>query len=96
MKELFNQLQGEDQVAILAGNQNAQNLQKRVQGVKEEAAKYPGIEVAGTFYHIETPQDSAAEVVRVQNAYPEVTGWAMVGGWPLFTKTLLTDLDPQK
>ncbi len=96
MKELSDQLQGEGQVAILAGNQNALNLQKRVQGVKEEAAKYPGIEVAGTFYHIETPQDSAAEVVRVQNAYPEINGWAMVGGWPLFTKTLLTDLDPAK
>lgn len=96
MKELAEQLQGEGQVAILAGNQNATNLQKRVQGVKEEAARYPGVEIAGTFYHIETPQDSAAEVVRVQNAYPEVTGWAMVGGWPLFTKTLLTDLDPAK
>jgi ribose transport system substrate-binding protein len=49
-----------------------------------------------TFYHIETPQDAAAEVIRVQNAYPEVTGWAMIGGWPLFTQTLLTDLDPKK
>ncbi len=23
-------------------------------------------------------------------------GWAMIGGWPLFTQTLLTDLDPKK
>ena len=45
---------------------------------------------------IETPQDAAAEVIRVQNAYPEVSGWAMIGGWPLFTQTLLTDLDPKK
>ena len=30
------------------------------------------------------------------NAYPDITGWAMIGGWPLFTKTLLTDLDPAK
>ena len=32
----------------------------------------------------------------MQNAYPEITGWAMIGGWPLFTQTLLTDLDPKK
>jgi ribose transport system substrate-binding protein len=44
----------------------------------------------------ETPQDAAAEVVRVQNAYPQIRGWAMIGGWPLFTQTLLTDLNPAK
>jgi ribose transport system substrate-binding protein len=83
-------------VAILAGNQNAPNLRNRVIGVKQEAAKSPGISIVDTFYHIETAQDAAAEVIRVQNAYPEITGWAMVGGWPLFTQTLLTDLDPKK
>jgi len=96
MAELAKQLNGKGQIAILAGNQNAPNLQKRVEGVKIEAKKYPGIKIVDTFYHIETPQDAAAEVVRVQNAYPEVTGWAMIGGWPLFTKTLLTDLNPAK
>lgn len=96
MTELAKQLGGKGSVAILAGNQNAPNLRRRVDGVKSEAAKYPGIKIVGTFYHIETPQDAAAEVVRVKNAYPEVTGWAMVGGWPLFTKTLLTDLDPAR
>ena len=96
MSELAKQMDGRGSVAILAGNQNAPNLRKRVEGVLKEAKKYPGIEIVGTFYHIETPQDAAQEVVRVQNAYPEITGWAMVGGWPLFTKTLLTDLDPAK
>lgn len=96
MAELSLQLSGKGQVAILAGNQNAPNLRKRVEGVKREAARHPGIAVVGTFFHIETPQDAAAEVVRVQNAYPEIQGWAMVGGWPLFTQTLLQDLDPAK
>ena len=96
MKELAAQMNGKGKIAILAGNQNAPNLRKRVDGVKSEAAKYPGISIAGVFYHIETPQDAAAEVIRAQNAYPDVTGWAMVGGWPLFTQTLLTDLDPKK
>jgi len=96
MRELAPLMNGKGKVAILAGNQNAPNLRNRVAGVKQEAAKYPGISIVDTFYHIETPQDAAAEVIRVQNAYPEVTGWAMIGGWPLFTQTLLTDLDPKK
>jgi ribose transport system substrate-binding protein len=96
MKELAPLMNGKGKVAILAGNQNAPNLRNRVDGVKREAAKYPGISIVGTFNHIETAQDAAAEVIRVQNAYPEVTAWAMIGGWPLFTQTLLTDLDPKK
>ena len=96
MAELAKQLDGKGRIAILAGNQNAPNLQHRVQGVKEEAKKYPGIQIAGTFNHVETPQDAAAEVIRVNNAYPDVRGWAMVGAWPLFTQSLLTDLDPAR
>lgn len=95
MAELVTLLGGKGKVAILAGNQNAPNLQKRVQGAKDEAARTPGIEVVGVFNHIETPQDAAAEVVRVNNAYPDIKGWAMIGGWALFTQTLLTDLDPK-
>jgi ribose transport system substrate-binding protein len=96
MDELAAQMGSKGTIAILAGNQNAPNLRKRVDGVKQAAAKYPDVKIAGTFYHIETPQDAAAEVIRVQNAYPQVQGWAMIGGWPLFTQTLLTDLDPAK
>ena len=96
MAELATLMNGKGKVAILAGNQNAPNLQRRVEGVKQEAAKHPGIEIIGTFNHIETPQDAAAEVIRVNNAYPELQGWAMIGGWPLFTQSLLTDLDPKR
>jgi ribose transport system substrate-binding protein len=96
MVELTKQLDGKGRVAILAGNQNAPNLRRRVDAVKAEAARHPGIQIVGTFYHIETPQDAASEVIRVNNAYPDIRGWAMVGGWALYTKTLLTDLDPRK
>ena len=96
MEELARQMGEAGSIAILAGNQNAPNLRKRVEGVKQAAAKYPKITIVDTFYHIETPQDAAAEVIRVQNAYPQIQGWAMIGGWALFTQTLLTDLNPQK
>jgi ribose transport system substrate-binding protein len=96
MAELAKLLNGKGKIAILAGNQNAPNLQRRVQGVKEEAAKTPGIQILGTFNHVETPQDAAAEVVRVGNAYPDIQGWAMIGGLALFTPSLVNDLDPKR
>ncbi len=96
MRELAPLMHDKGAVAILAGNQNAPNLRNRVLGVKQEAGRHPGIRIVDTFYHIETPQDAAAEVVRAQNANPQIQGWAMIGGWPLFTQTLLTDLDPAR
>ena len=96
MSELAKLMNGKGKIGILAGNQNAPNLQRRVQGVKDEAKKTPGIQILGTFNHIETPQDAAAEVVRVGNAYPDIQGWAMIGGWALFTPSLVNDLDPER
>lgn len=96
MDELAGQMGGKGKVAIIAGNQNAPNLQKRVQGARDAAKAYPGITIIDAFYHQETPQDAAAEVLRIKNAYPDVNGFAMIGGWALFTRTLLTDLDPKK
>jgi ribose transport system substrate-binding protein len=96
MAELAKLMDGKGKVAILAGNQNAPNLQHRVQGAQQEAAKYHGLTIVGVFNHIETPQDAAAEVIRVNNAYPDIQGWAMIGGWALFTQTLLTDLNPAR
>jgi len=96
MDELAAQMGGKGRIAIIAGNQNAPNLQNRVRGVRETATKYPGITIVDAFYHAETPQDAAAEVLRVKNAYPGLSGFAMIGGWALFTRTLLTDLDPKR
>ena len=89
MNELAKVMGGKGVVAILAGNQNAPNLQKRVQGVKNAAKKYPGIKIRDTYYHKETPQDAAAKVEQVMQANPDITGWAMIGGWPLFTDNAL-------
>ena len=89
MEQLAKEMGGKGVVAILAGNQNAPNLQKRVEGVKEEAKKYPDIKILDAYYHKETPQDAAAKVEQVMQSHPEITGWAMIGGWPLFTDNAL-------
>lgn len=89
MEELVKVMGGQGIVAILAGNQNAPNLQARVRGAREVAAKYPGIKIRDVYYHRETPQDAAARVEQVMQANPDITGWAMIGGWPLFTENAL-------
>src|SRR5690349_7854069 len=89
MEELAKIMGGKGVVAILAGNQNAPNLQKRAQGARNAAKKYPGIKIRDTYYHKETPQDAAAKVEQVMQANPDINGWAMVGGWPLFTDNAL-------
>src|SRR5690606_27225279 len=89
LEELAKAMGGRGVVAILAGNQNAPNLQKRVQGVKKAAKKYPNIEIRDTYYHKETQQDAAARVEQVMQSNPDVSGWAMIGGWPLFTDNAL-------
>jgi ribose transport system substrate-binding protein len=85
MEELAKIMNGRGVIAVLAGNQNAPNLQRRVQGVREAARKYPEITIRDVYYHKETPQDAAAKVEQVMEANPDITGWAMIGGWALFT-----------
>ncbi|MGO8678853.1 MAG: substrate-binding domain-containing protein [Limisphaerales bacterium] len=80
---------GKHVVAIPGGNQNARNIQNRVQGAVEEAKKYPNITIRGVYYSKEVPQDAAAKIEEVQTANPDIDGWAMVGSWSLFTDALL-------
>jgi ribose transport system substrate-binding protein len=96
MRELAARLQKKGSVAILAGNKDAPNLRKRVEGVRREAALNPGITIVGTFHHPETATDAAEEVVSAQTGNPKIQGWAMIGGWALSTPRLMKDLDPKK
>src|SRR6185369_1378106 len=89
MDELAKAMGEKGVVAILAGQQNAPNLQARVRGVKEAAKKYSGITIKDTYYHEENATAAANRVKEVQTANPDISGWAMVGGWPLFTKNAL-------
>jgi ribose transport system substrate-binding protein len=82
-------------VAILAGNQNAPNLQARAKAVVDEAKNFKNVKIVGTFNHGETPPEATQEVIKDNGANPEINAWAMVGGWPLFATSLLT-LDPAK
>ena len=93
MTELAKAMGEKGTIAILAGNQSAPNLQARVKAVREELKKYPNMKELndgnGVFYHPETPEDAARAVQTAQTTNPAIQGWAMVGGWPLFTKGAL-------
>ncbi len=97
LEELSTLLGGSGKVAILAGNPDAPNLQQRVAGVEAAARRHPDLEIVGVFHHVERPIDAAAEVLRVNEAHPDIKGWAMVGGWPMFEsarrRDVLSDLE---
>ena len=81
--ELGTLLGGKGKIAVLAGNPDAPNLRARSAGVSAGAPKR-GLTVVGIVHHAETPQDSASAVIKTNAAHPDLAGWAMVGGWPLF------------
>lgn len=91
MTELARVMNDKGTIAILAGNQTAPNLQKRVQGVKDELKNHPNIKLLpdGVFYHPETPEQASEAVNTAQSTHPDIEGWAMIGGWPLFAKNAL-------
>ncbi|MEL7471754.1 MAG: substrate-binding domain-containing protein [Planctomycetota bacterium] len=94
-RQLVNEMGEEGVVAILGGNQNAPNLQARIRGVQEVLGEHDGISIKGEYYHPETATDAAQKVQTVQSANPDITGWAMVGGWPLFTENALDGVHEQ-
>lgn len=78
-------------VWILSGDPGAQNLNARIAGVKSVLSK--SLKIKGYSY---TLQDSipmsVQEVENVLQANPDLLGYIMVGGWPLFTTGALPNL----
>jgi ribose transport system substrate-binding protein len=91
MQELAKAMGDKGTIAILAGNQTAPNLRNRVKGVRDELALHNQMKLLddGVFYHVETPEKAAEAVNTAQTTNPGIEGWAMIGGWPLFTKNAL-------
>lgn len=93
MKELAKAMNDQGTIAILAGNRSAPNLQARVAAVREALKNHSNMKELndgqGVFYHEEKPEKAAETVASAQNANPQIKGWAMVGGWPLFAADAL-------
>lgn len=89
MHALAKLLNGKGVVAAIDGNPNAANLQQRAAGFRAAGKKYPGIVLRDIYYHKETPQDAVAKIEQAMQANPDITGWGLLGGWPLFTENAL-------
>lgn len=90
MRQLAGVMGGQGTVAVLTGNPAAANLSNRVRGVQQAAAEFPGITIKNVYnFTPETATEAAARMQQVQTANPDITGWALVGGWPLYTDNAL-------
>lgn len=90
MRQLAGVMGGQGTVAVLTGNPAAVNLSNRVRGVQQAAAEFPGITIKNVYnFTPETATEAAARMQQVQTANPDITGWALVGGWPLYTDNAL-------
>lgn len=93
-EELALLLNGKGKVAILSGVQGAQNLTSRIQGVMDVLNTYPNIRVTTTVYCNDDATRAESLINSVMRQHPDLAGWAMVGGWALFTKTGLSGIKP--
>jgi len=90
MRQLAPMLDEHGTVAVLTGNPAASNLSARVEGVIEEAENFEGVNIKQVYSFMpETATEAVAKMQQVQTANPDINGWALVGGWPLYTDNAL-------
>jgi ribose transport system substrate-binding protein len=91
LKELASEINGKGSIAVLAGNRNALNLQRRLQGIKDEIKKHPNITLSpdDVYYNIEIPDIATETVARAQKKHPNIGGWIFIGSTVLQTKNSL-------
>lgn len=81
-------LGGKGTVAFIT-SLGANNLARRLDGVKDILAKYPDIRVVET-YDVKEDSVRASELIASgTNRYPNLGAWISVGGWPVFTQNAL-------
>ncbi len=88
MREIAAELKGKGKIAVLAGNKNAFNLQRRLQGIKDEAKKYPNITLnqENIYHNLEIPEIASETIARAQKANPDIDGWILIGSTALQIK----------
>jgi ribose transport system substrate-binding protein len=88
-------LNGKGTVAFLT-SLGANNLQRRMDGAKDELKKYPGIKVIETYDAKEDGTRAAELIASGTNRYPNLGCWISVGGWPVFSANTLDPVNPAK
>src|SRR5262249_9104344 len=82
----------EGEGAILSGQAGAPNPQERVAAARRTLIKYPRVRVLQTLF-CDDREDLAIEKIRAtMGKHPDLRGWVMVGGWPLFRTNALDSI----
>lgn len=84
------------EVVMLTGVRGAFNLEERMQGVKAALAKHPGVKLVQTVACDDDIAKAVSLIESTQRARPGLSGWAFVGGWPLFARGALASVDTKK
>ncbi|HEY0875081.1 MAG TPA: substrate-binding domain-containing protein [Vicinamibacterales bacterium] len=88
-------LDGKGTVAVITSI-GATNLQRRLEGLREALKAAPGIQIVEE-YDIKEDAVRCAEIIATgTRRYPDLGAWLSVGGWPVFTRNALADVDPSK
>lgn len=98
------QIMGEEAARLVAGKGKvallttigAENLSRRLDGVRESLKKYPDMRVVETYDVKEDPTRSAEIIATGTRRYPDLAIWISVGGWPVFVRNALDPIDPAR
>ncbi len=88
-------LGGKGTVALLT-SLGANNLQRRLEGVKDVLAKHAGITIVDTFDIKEDSTRCQELIAAGTNRYPNLGAWISVGGWPVFSANALDPVNPAR
>lgn len=90
MVELAKAMPDGGAVAVLTGSINAPNLNARVKGVVDVINEHENLSLQKVYDNPTEDAKRAVEIIeQAQGANPQIKGWAMVGGWALYTDNAL-------
>lgn len=90
MEALASEMPDGGSVAVLTGSINAPNLNDRVRGVTDVIDEHDTLTLQKVYDNPTEDSKRAVEIIeQAQAANPQIKGWAMVGGWALYTDNAL-------
>ncbi len=72
-------------VALVTGTPGAPNLEERINGFKESIKDFPEIRIVDIQACYDDINKGVSQMEAVMQAHPDLNGWILIGGWPLFT-----------
>jgi ribose transport system substrate-binding protein len=88
-------LGGQGTVAIITSGM-ATNISRRMEGVRAALARHPGLKVVDTLDIQEDAVRCAELVTSTMRRHPDLSAIVSVGGWPVFSRNILSGLDPAR